>query len=103
MEVDINLDLVHHKTDTKVVGPSNRDGRNLLRMVLTLGAGIAFGLVLAVCFLEGQSIGAASVRSMLSDSSLAKQNAAPEDKSVRLLHDIVRDWRPVVTTSPNTD
>jgi hypothetical protein len=101
VEVDINLELVHQKTDT--VGPSGGDGRSLLGLLATLGAGIAFGLVLAVCFLEGQSIGAASVRSMLSDSSLAKQNAAPEDKSVRLLHDIVRDWRPVVTTSPNTD
>jgi hypothetical protein len=110
MEVDINIELVHHQTD--IICPRSRDGRNLLGLLLTLGTGVAFGLVLAVCFLEGQSAGAASVMAELSGSSLIKQNAAPENESVRPFQAIVQtktwsklfaNWRPVVTRSPSTD
>jgi hypothetical protein len=62
---------VQHKPDTDTGGPTSGDGGNLLGLLVALGAGIAFGLVLAVCFLEGQGGGAASVRISVSDSSLA--------------------------------
>ena len=68
-----------------VVGPESGDDRRLLsfKSLVALGAGIAFGFVLAVCFLEGKSEGVAQVRNSLSDSSFTTQVAATGE-TVRL-------------------
>ena len=93
MEIDINLETIHYATDTDIVCPKSGDGRNLLRLLVALGAGIVFGLVLAVCFLEGQREGAASIRTSIPNSSLTMENAAAEHESVRPFYAIVPDKR----------
>jgi hypothetical protein len=91
VEIDMNFEQIHY--ETVAVGPKSGDGVNLLGLVMALGAGIAFGLVLAVCFLEGQNESAASVKSLFSEISLTKQNAWLEGESVWTLHAIVPDKR----------
>lgn len=61
LSLKIHFETVHHKTDTDTIRPKSV-GENLLGLLAALGAGIVFGLVLAGCFLEGQSEGAASVK-----------------------------------------
>ena len=93
MEIDINLETIHCATDTDTVRWKNGDGTDLLGLLLALGGGIVFGLVLAVCFLEGQREGAASIRTSIPNSSLTMENAAAEHESVRPFYAIVPDKR----------
>jgi len=88
---DGQFETVYYKTGADTVCPKSGEGRNLLGLLIALGAGIAYGLVLAICFMEGQREGAASVKTLVSDSSLTKQNAAPRDESVRPGHATVSD------------
>jgi hypothetical protein len=88
---DGQIETVYCKTGTDTVCPKSGESRNLLGLLIALGAGIAYGLVLAICFMEGQSEGAASVKTLVSDSSLTRHNAAPGDESVRPRHAIVSD------------
>ena len=69
---DGQIKTVYYKTGAETVCPKNVEGRNLLGLLIALGAGIAFGIVLACCFLEGQNEGAVSIRTLASDSSLTK-------------------------------
>ena len=85
------IETVYYKTAADTVCQKSGEGRNLLGLLIALAAGIAYGLVLAICFIEGQSKGAASVKTLVSDSSLTKQNSAPGDESVRPRHAIVSD------------
>jgi hypothetical protein len=91
---DGQIETVHYNTGTDTVCPKSREGRNLLGSLIVLGAGIAYGLVLAMCFMEGQREGSASVRTLVSDSSLTRQNAAPGDEPIRPLHAIVSGKEP---------
>jgi hypothetical protein len=86
---DTRIQTVHREADRDAVNRKIGDGKDLLGSLVALGAGIAFGLVLAVCFLEGQREGSASAE--IAGSSLAKQNAVPGDESVRSLCAIVPD------------
>jgi hypothetical protein len=90
MEIDINLETIHYAIDADIVRPKSGDGRNVLGLLVALGAGIAFGLVLAVC-LEGQCERAAP-RTSVPASSRTMENAA-EDESVRPSYAIVLDKR----------
>jgi hypothetical protein len=80
---DGQIETVYYKTGTDTVCPKSGEGRNLLGFLIALGAGIAYGLVLAICFMEGQREGSASVKTWVPDSPLIGQNAAPGDESVR--------------------
>jgi hypothetical protein len=88
---DGQIETVYYKTDTDTVCPKSGEVRSLHGLLIALGAGIAFGLVLAICFMEGQREGAASVKTLVSACSLAMQNAAPGEESVRPRHAIVSD------------
>jgi len=100
-----------YKTGTDTVCPKSGEERNLLGLLIALGAGIAYGLVLAICFMEGRSEGAASVKTLVSDSSLTEQNAAPGDESVRPryaisdkgLGSVARQMGDQIWPDPNTD
>ena len=94
MEIDISLEAVHPKAETEAVCARGGHGHNLLGWLAALGTGIAFGVVLASCFLAGQSEEVASVEILVSDGPLAKRNAANEAESVRPVDAIVRDERP---------
>jgi len=86
---DGQFETVYYKTGIDSVCPKSGEGRNLLGLLIALGAGIAYGLVLAICFMEGQREGAASVKTLVSDSSRTNENAERGDEPVRPLHAIV--------------
>ena len=108
---DGQIETGYYKTGTDTVSPKSGEGRNLHGLLIALGAGIAYGLVLAICFMEGQSKGAASVKTLVSDSSLTEQNAAPGDESVRPryaisdkgLGSVARQMGDQIWPDPNTD
>jgi hypothetical protein len=88
---DSQIKTVYYKIGVDTVCPKSGEGRNLLGLLIALGAGIAYGIVLALCFIEGQSEGSVSKKTLISDSSLTVQNADHGDESVWSRHAIVPD------------
>jgi hypothetical protein len=86
---EIKTRALHRRIGT--AAPRSGNGKDLFGLLVALGAGIAFGLVLAVCFVEGERASSGSARTLVPGFSLSEQNAAPEDESVRRLHAAVSD------------
>jgi hypothetical protein len=95
MKIDINLEMARYKTDADALGPRRRYGRNLVGLLAALAAGVAFGLVLAVCFL-----GVASVAILDSSSSVVKLSATCEDESIRAVQDVASRQKSLIGCSP---
>jgi hypothetical protein len=62
--LEIYIETAGHKTKADTACSKADDGTSLLGSLIALAGGIAFGFVLAICFLGGRSEGATSVTTL---------------------------------------